>query len=353
MRHTAPLFLLLVAAAGCSPPPAQARPAPDAAPIKVASAPLALTPVPRRLMLTGTLKANAESAVAANASGQVVRTHVERGSVVRKGAPLVTLDARATGLARTDSQAALDGARAQRAQADSECARTRRLFEKRLVSQQELDQANARCKVEAEAVAAAEARLAQASISVGDATVRAPFDGIVTERAVDVGEYVRPESAIATVVAVDPLRIELTIGETDAGLIAVGQSLTFQVKAVPGRIFTGTVRYVAPALRAATRDLVFEAVVPNADGALKAGTFATAWLETGTEERVVVPAAALCRDGDTLRAFVVTGGRVEERVVQRERELGDRAVIAVGLAAGDRLITTCSADLRDGAPVVE
>ena len=196
-------------------------------------------------------------------------------------------------------------------------------------------------------------RLSQAGLSVGDATVRAPIDGIVTERLVDVGEYVRPETTIASVVAVDPLRIELTVGESDAGRIAVGQTLTFQVKAVPGRAFTGIVRYVAPALRAATRDLVFEAVVPNADGALKAGMFATAWLETGTEDRVVVPAAALCKDGDTLRAFVVTGGHIEERVVQRERDLGDRAVIGAGLAAGEHLITTCSADLKDGAPAVE
>ena len=125
------------------------------------------------------------------------------------------------------------------------------------------------------------------------------------------------------------------------------------MKAAPGQTFSAIVRYVAPALRPATRDLVFEAVAPNADGALKPGSFATAWLEIGTETSVVVPSSALRKDGDTVRAFVVKDRHLEERIVHISRELGDRAAIKTGIVDGERLVKNVTDALRDGLEVVE
>ena len=178
----------------------------------------------------------------------------------------------------------------------------------------EFEKTAASCKVQTQSLAAAESRQRQAQISVGDSTVRAPFGGTVSERYVNVGEYVRADTRVAQIVQSDPLRIELSAGEAHASAVHEGQTLRFQVKTNPGKTYTGTVKYVAPALRASTRDLVFEAVVPNPDGALKAGMFVTAWLETGTEERVVVPKSALRADGDTLRvAAKAYGGSAKIR----------------------------------------
>ena len=346
------VVLGMVAAAGCT----GAAPSTEVAAVasartKVETVTATVRAVPRTMRLTGSLAANAHSDVAANATGRVARVFVERGSAVTEGTPLVQLDTRQITLVAAEARAGLQASRTQKGQADSECERTERLFERHVITKQEYERTSASCRVASTSVAAAEARLHQAALTESDATVRAPFDGVVVARHVEVGEYVRPDTTIAELVQVDPMRLEASIGEADSASIREGQTLNFEVKALPGRTFTATVHYVSPALRAATRDLVFEAVVPNPDGALKPGMFATAALDVGTEERVVLPRTALRVDGTDARAFVVQGDHLEERLVQCSREAGDEIVILRGVAAGERVVARDVDGLRDGLPV--
>jgi hypothetical protein len=94
-------------------------------------------------------------------------------------------------------------------------------------------------------------------------------------------------------------------------------------------------------------------VAPNADGSLKPGMFATAWLETGTEAMVVVPQTVLWKSGETVRAFVIKNGHLEERVVHVARELGNRSALTAGIAAGERIVRDASKQLKDGLAVVD
>ncbi|HEX2832466.1 MAG TPA: efflux RND transporter periplasmic adaptor subunit [Thermoanaerobaculia bacterium] len=325
----------------------------SAAPLSVATVTAAPEAVAQQLALTGTLEANEESAVAANTSGQVTRIFVERGSYVTKGAPLIQLDTRKASLSATEAQAQLESARTQKQLADSECERNRRLFERHVITVEEYEKITASCKAENQSLAAAESRQRQAVVTVADATVRAPFSGIVSERFVNVGEYVTTSTKVVHLVESDPVRVELAAGERDASAIRVGQTLTFSVKGRPGKTYEATVRYVAPALRASTRDLVFEAVAPNASGELKPGMFATAKLDTGSQTLVVVPRSALRTDGQTAHAFVVTNGRLEERIVHVARELGDRVAVASGIASGERVAIGIDDRFKDGLAVAE
>jgi membrane fusion protein (multidrug efflux system) len=350
-------LVILVAVLGhaCSTPPAK-NPSPasaTAAPVKVASVVAATESVPRQISLTGTLKASAESSVAANVNGQISRVFVERGSVVAKGAPLVILDRRMALLSAAEARANLEGIRSQKELADSACERNQRLFKRQIITAEEFEKTDSTCKVQKQSLAAAESRQRQATVSLADATVRAPFAGVVVERFVNVGEYVTANTKIVELVQNDPVRIELVAGELDAAVVHVGQTVTFEVKAMPGKSFTATIRYVAPALREATRDLVFEAVTSNADGALKPGMFATAWLEAGMESTVMVPQTALWKSGETVRAFVIKNGHLEERVVHVARELGGRAAVKAGIAAGDRIVSDASQQLKDDLAVVD
>jgi membrane fusion protein (multidrug efflux system) len=355
-----PIFLLiaaLFAASGqaCMPSPPRSRgtDAAAVAPVEVASIVTATEAVPRLIFLTGTLKASAESSVAANATGRVSRTFVERGAVVAKGAPLVTLDRRLALLSAAEARANLEGIRSQKELADSACERNQRLFKRHIITAEEFEKTDSTCKVQKQSLAAAESRQRQATVTLSDATVRAPFAGVVMERFVNIGEYVTANTKIVELVQNDPVRIELAAGELDAAAVHVGQEVSFEVKAMPGRTFTATVRYVAPALRAATRDLVFEAVASNADGRLKPGMFATAWLEAGAEAMVVVPQTALWQSGETVHLFVIKNGHLEERVVHVVRELGRRTAVKAGVVAGERIVRDVGNQLKDGLAVVD
>jgi membrane fusion protein, multidrug efflux system len=353
--HRSAVVLLAVFGHACTPSAAHSPRVDSApvAPLKVASVVATTEAVARLLPLTGTLKASAQSAVAANANGRISRTLVERGSVVAKGDPLAFLDQRMATLSAAEARANLEGIRSQKQLADSTCERNRRLFERHVITAEEFEKADSTCRVQSHSLAAAESRQRQATVSLADATVRAPFAGVVVERLVNVGEYVTANTKIVELIQNDPVRLELVAGEQDAAAVHVGQTVIFEVKAMPGRSFTATVRYVAPALREATRDLVFEAVAANAGGRLKPGMFAAAWLEMGTESTVVVPRSALWKSGETLRAFVIKDGHLEERVVHVGRDLEGRTILKAGVAAGERIVREASGQLKDGLAVVD
>lgn len=345
----AALIASLALAAGCQ--RAEARPPRAELPLTVTVVSAARAAVPRSLVLTGTLTASQESEVAADVAGKVVATHVERGDVVAEGAPLARIDVRAARQQAAEARAGLEAALADDAQARLECGRSDHLLSQRAISKLQHERDRARCTASAAMVRAAEARIRLAAQGVTDGVVRAPFAGLVAERPVSVGEFARPGSPVATILQTDPLRLELTVPEADVGAIAQGQRVRFEVSAVPGVTFEGVILYVGPSLRRASRDLLVEATVPNADGRLRPGMFAVTRVDLGTVEQIVVPRAALRAQDGVFRVFVVVGGRLEERVVRLGAAHGAGVAVLEGLTAGDRLVAPVGPEVHDGAAV--
>ena len=133
---------------------------------------------------------------------------------------------------------------------------------------------------------------------------------------VSVGDYVTKGMKVAVVVRVDPLRVELTVPEQFVSAMGVGQPVSFEVDAYPGRTFEGKVRFVSPALETSQRALTVEAIVAQSGGALKPGLFASARIEQPAKTPgVLVPSSAVQTTAGTSRVFVVNGNQVEERLV--------------------------------------
>ena len=188
--------------------------------------------------------------------------------------------------------------------------------------------------------------------ALADTVVKAPFAGVVGERLVSVGDYVQRGTKVASVMRTNPLRVQLTVPEQYSTGIAVGRSVSFEVDASPGQKFTGQVRYVSPALEANSRTLVVEAVVPNDSGALKPGAFATALIEQANQSpAILTPVNAVRTVAGTSRVFVVTGGKVEERIVTVGQQVGDLIEITSGLKTGETVATSNVTQLADGVPV--
>lgn len=341
----APLF-------GCSQPKAEsAEMRAKSKPVAAPSVVVVTQELPNTLLLAGTLKANQEADLAANASGKVTRTMVERGSYVARGQALAQLDTRMAQLSASEAESNFETARTQKSAAEEECARYQRLFQRGVITQQEYDRQTTSCKTATSSTAAAATRAAVAKQTLSDGTVRAPFPGLVSERYVSVGEYVMPSTKVAHVVDIDPLRLELTIPEQNMNAVREGQKVAFQVGAFPDRTFNGVVHYIGPAVRATTRDLVFEASVINKDKLLRPGLFATAHLDVGMQKIPVVPKTALKTDGDTTRLFAVVEKHAEERIVQVGPAQGDVVGILKGVSAGERVIVRPTDQVSDGVEV--
>jgi membrane fusion protein (multidrug efflux system) len=281
----------------------------------------------------------------------VMRTMVERGSYAARGQALAQLDVRMAQLSASEAEANVETAQTQKSAAQQECARYERLLQRGAISQQEYDRQTTSCKTTTSAAAAAETRVALAKQTLSDGTVRAPFPGLVSERYVSVGEYVTPSTKVAHLVDIDPLRLELTIPEQNMGAVHMGQKVDFQVGAFPNRTFTGTVHYIGPAVRATTRDLVFEALVDNKEKLLRPGLFATAHLDVGLQKLPVVPATAVKTEGDTSRVFAIVDKHVEERIVQVGPPQGDVVAILKGVTAGEHVVAKPTEQISDGVEV--
>jgi membrane fusion protein (multidrug efflux system) len=130
-----------------------------------------------------------------------------------------------------------------------------------------------------------------------------------------------------------------------------GGELSFLVGAYPERRFTGTIRFVSGVVRATTRDLVVEAVVPNKERLLLPGMFADVQLTVGQRKLPTVPKRALIMRDDEAHAFLVVGDRLEERVLALGPELGDRVAVTRGASDGERIVTAQLESLKNGQRV--
>src|SRR4051812_21943177 len=329
----------------CSEPKTSAESLPAPAPIAVQAVAVQSQPIDRFLRVTGSLMADEQAEVAAETGGRVVSTPVERGTRVAAGTVLirVSADEAEAQLREADANAAqiearlglapgrafdasvvpeVMNAKASLDWAEAEFNRIKALLDQKVVSQAEYDQRLTQVQAARQqyqtalngaqqayrSLQAARARVDMARKSSADTVVRAPFSGIVAERLVSTGDYVTRGMKIATVVRIDPIRVELTVPEQYLSLVKAGQPVRLTVDAYPGEVFAATVRFVSPSLKANQRALTVEAIAQNGDNRLKPGLFVTALLQQpAPAPAMLVPASAVETVAGTSRVYVLAG----------------------------------------------
>jgi len=381
---------VLAAVAACSKSStAQARAA-DGAPTPVQVQAVREDVVRRNVDIVGTLAAADEVVVSAETDGTVSHILADLGDRVQAGQPLVELD-------REKRQYSLDQQKAtharalanygagesgqlppieqtpdvQKAAAELEQAkqtyqRTLMLQQRQLVAQQLLDDAKATLQAKQAGYDAslqnaknlrADIDIANASMKLAerqlrDTFIRSPFDGYVQKRLVSLGELVKSQAPVMSVVRIDPMKVEAEIPERMAPWIKTGSPIALNVDAYPDRTFTGSLTRISPAVNTQTRAFSFEGRIPNSDGLLKPGTFARVHIETAREDRVVtVPYSALQYRYGVNRVFLIDGDKLSVRELKTGDRLGDRIEVLSGVKAGDRIAASDIEKLVDGMKV--
>jgi RND family efflux transporter MFP subunit len=198
----------------------------------------------------------------------------------------------------------------------------------------------------------AQAQVQAAQKAVNDTVVLAPISGYVSERVADVGEYISPSAPntkIATIVRTSVLRLKIDVPEQSIGKVATGQSISLQTSAYPDRNFAGTVVRMSPSVNATARTLTVEAEVPNPEGLLKPGQFATVRItQSKPEPAVMIPVAAVRTEGDTNRVFIIKDGAAHEQLVQLGLLENDMIQVKNGVVEGDMVATSNLDKLNDG-----
>ena len=363
-RHAAAIaaVALLVAAlvtAGCgtesAAPPSPPAERPPVAVTVVAAAPGDLV---QTVEVVGSLAPKFSADVKSEVTGTVTAVHVTEWVAVQRGAPLARLDT-------TETEAAIEALRAAEAQARTAEARARREFERAeqlrhygLITDQGFDDARTAVEAAEAATAAARAQVRAAQARLAKSSLRAPMAGVVALRSVNVGDRVENMgSGDPLFRIVDNRLLDLTVSvpSTRLALVAVGQPLEFSSDALPGRVFTGTVMFINPAIDEASRSARVIAEVPNHDGALKGGAFVKGHIVVARRTGVLqVPREALLNwnlDTGAADVFVVRDGKADRAGVRTGASGGGLVEIVSGLQAGDRIVTRGGFALRPGDPV--
>jgi membrane fusion protein (multidrug efflux system) len=302
---------------------------------------LATTVMPRdfndRFTALGTSHAVESIHVTSRISSVVDRIHFKEGQDVQAGALLVELD-------NKEIRADLAVAEASLQQSRSIYQRSRQLADSRIISQSQLEELEAKMKMDEAAVQAARARL-------DNAFIRAPFAGTLGLRRVSPGDLVGSETIITTLDDTRTMRLEFTVPESFLSEVRIGMEITAASVVYPGRTFTGTVTSIDSRVDPVTRSVTVIAQIPNPERLLKPGMFLTLDLERARRHVLMVPEEALSPRQGKQYVFLVQGGRA----VEREVAIGSRAPglveIREGLAAGDIIVTEGIQRLRDGVPL--
>lgn len=334
----------------CKPKTDAATQAPPAPPVAVTTEAVTNIDVPRTLRLTGTLRGERETDLAANVAGRVTSIKFERGQRIARGELIAEVDVSAAALALKEARLAVETSKTQEAINQTDCARYEKLKASGAVTDIEYDQVTAKCKTAPLNRETAEARQNMAAKNVGDGRIRSPFAGIVTDKYVQVGEYVQPSSRVVSLAQVSDLRLEFSLPEQNYPDVKAGAAVTFRVGAYGKEPFTGTVSYIAGAVRE-TRDVLVEASVKNPDQRLLPGMFADVELTVGQDNLPSVPKSAVFEANGKLNVLAVKDGVLEQRVLQPGPELGARLSVRRGVVANERVVAPYVPDLQNGQRV--
>jgi multidrug efflux pump subunit AcrA (membrane-fusion protein) len=211
----------------------------------------------------------------------------------------------------------------------------------------------------ATAQAALDTARAQAAIArkaVSDTVITAPFSGYISDRPTAVGEYVTTQSKIATLIKSDVLKLNLQLPESSAAIARPGVSVIATVAAFPKAEFEGKLNVINPALDAASRTVIAEALIKNDGNRLKPGMFASAKIyQQGGGQGLFIPRSAVLSEASvaSARVYVVEGDVARVRVVQVGEQEGELIRVLNGLTATDVVVTNNLEQLYDGAKIIK
>jgi membrane fusion protein (multidrug efflux system) len=296
----------------------------------------------------GTVTAINGVTVSTDLAGIVDRIAFTSGTVVKAGDLLVHLN--------TDQeQAQLEQAQAQLALAQLTLNRDRDLLAKRTISQQDYDTAEATYRGN-------QATVDQFRALIARKTLRAPFDGVVGIRQVNLGQYLNTGDAVVTIQSFDPIYVNFTLPQQDLSKLAVGQTVDVRLDAYVDAIFPGQINAVNPMVDQATRNVQVQATLQNGEQKLRAGMFAKVSVILPQREQVIalpVSSVHYAPYGDSV--FIVGDDKdedgkpiksVKEQFVKLGTARGDLIAIVSGVKPGDEVVTAGVFRLKSGAAVI-
>jgi RND family efflux transporter MFP subunit len=303
-------------------------------------------------IVSGQVRAREEATVRAEIGGPVLQVAVEEGQAVRRGALLGRIEGSALQDAQQSAASAVRSAENQLALATREAERTEALVKGGALAARDLDQARAAVTQADAQLADARARLAAAQTQFDDAVLRAPISGVVSDRAVNVGDVVSPGTAMFTIIDPSSMHLEASVPSDQLGALRIGAAVQFKVRGYD-QLFEGRIERISPATDPSTGQVPIFASIPNSAGRLVAGLYAEGRVVTDSATGLILPTDAVNTAADAPWVLRAAGGKTERVPVQlglRDPRT-ERVQILSGVNEGDVVLRGAAQGITPGAPV--
>jgi len=302
-----------------------------------------------RLEAVGSLKALRGADLAPEVSGIVSQIHFQSGEMAKAGALLLEMDARS-------DLAKLQSLKATLELAKKNYVRDQEQFKEQIISQATLD-------ADLADLQRTEAQVAEQQALVDKKTIRAPFDGRLGIRMVDLGQYLNPGMKIVTLQTLDPIFVDFYLPQKEISSIAIGHDVTIVADAYPENIFKGVITAIDPKVDTSTRNVGIRATIRNPKQQLLPGMFTTTRIDTGKPGRfITLPQTAVVFNpyGNVVYLVMEKGKGLDgkpnliamQRFIKTGETRGDQITVLEGIKEGDLVVTSGQIKLRNGTPIL-
>jgi membrane fusion protein (multidrug efflux system) len=302
---------------------------------------------------SGDLNARLHTTIAAEIEGRITEISVDEGGSVSAGAVVIEIDPERRRLELAAGRAQLAQAQANFENARRQTERIRKLRSQNVASDQQLEAVETELTLARSRVEAQRAALGVTERALADASVTAPFAGMIARRSVQLGEFVQPGKPLVELVALDPLEVVFSLTELDTERVRPSQQIDVSVGAFPDRVFHGVVTFISPTVDPATRTLRIKAEIDNDEGHLRPGLFARVSLGVSPRSGVVmVPEEALIQRSQGAMLFKIDAeNRVKRVTVTTGVHDSGRVEVRGDVRPGERVVRRGHGGLADGALV--
>ena len=307
----------------------------------------------------GTLNPFEEVTVSSEVDGILKDVNVDNGSEVSKGMILAVIDDTDYNLEVERGMASLKQAEANLSNIKLEYHRKEELYKKELLTKQQYDDVTARLSIADAELERAKSSVSTARQKLSKAKIYSTLSGVVKEKKVSSGNYVKNGTPLFTIIQTNPAKLDFTVNEKDLEKIKKGQDVFLTVYAFPDKEFKGKLNIIYPNVDERTRTLKVEALVPNDAQLLKPGFFAKVMLYTGASKDIIlVPVTSLLYEEEKIKVFVVEGDKARERIVKigqkykLQSEVGNREMEAEGQESDMAEFVEVVKGLKEGEQVV-
>jgi RND family efflux transporter MFP subunit len=312
-------------------------------------------PLSRWLPVSGALQPVRQATVKAKVSGDVKQVTVREGETVQAGQVLARIDTTDLDAKLIDRVGALESAKAQLALAEKTRTSNQMLLKQNFISQNAFDNSESSFRVAEGSVKSAEAQVQIARNALKDAVAISPLTGIVAKRHVQPGEKVAFDSPLVTVVDLKDMELQAAVPAVDVPELTIGKPVELVIDGFGDRRFKGRVERINPATEPGTRSILVYVGIPNVDGSLRGGMFATGKIALASSAPVpTLPATAVRTEGGISFVWLLEEGKLSKRVVvmgARDDAAG-RVEVRTALPVGAPVLAARMDNLKDGAPAV-